>query len=61
MVIARDRADLGALASDPRWKPPVVAADTPLWTDDFSNIFSVFVWSIPRITQGKASEKAKSK
>jgi hypothetical protein len=41
MVIARDRADLGALAADARWQPPVVAATTPLWTDDFSNILSV--------------------
>jgi hypothetical protein len=41
MVIARARADLGALATDPRWKPPVIAPDTPLWTDDFSNILSV--------------------
>jgi hypothetical protein len=41
MVIARNRADLGALATDPRWKPPVIAPDTPLWTDDFSNILSV--------------------
>jgi hypothetical protein len=41
MVIARSRADLGALIDDPRWKPPVIAADTPLWTDDFSNILSV--------------------
>ena len=41
MVIARDRADLGALATDPRWSPPVVAAATPLWTDDFSNILTV--------------------
>ena len=41
MVMARDRADLGALGSDPRWKPPVVSESTPLWTDDFSNILSV--------------------
>ena|SRR5436190_1515229 len=41
MVLARDRADFGALGSDPRWKPPVVAETTPLWTDDFSNILSV--------------------
>lgn len=41
MVIARDRGDLGGLASDPRWKPPVVLPSTPLWTDDFSNILSV--------------------
>jgi hypothetical protein len=41
MVLARDRAALGGLASDPRWKPPVMAPTTPLWTDDFSNILSV--------------------
>jgi hypothetical protein len=41
MLIARDRADLGPLASDSRWVPPVVTAATPLWTDDFSNILSV--------------------
>jgi hypothetical protein len=41
MVLARDRADFGALGSDARWKPPVISATTPLWTDDFSNILSV--------------------
>jgi len=41
MVLARDRADLGGLIADPRWKPPLVAGSTPLWTDDFSNILSV--------------------
>jgi hypothetical protein len=41
MLIARDRADLGPLATDARWRPPVVTAATPLWTDDFSNILSV--------------------
>lgn len=41
MVLARDAADFGALARDPRWVPPVVQAQTPLWSDDFSNILSV--------------------
>jgi hypothetical protein len=41
MVLARDRASLGALLQDSRWKAPVVRASTPLWTDDFSNILSV--------------------
>jgi hypothetical protein len=41
MVLARDRASLGALAQDPRWSAPVVRTSTPLWTDDFSNILSV--------------------
>jgi spermidine synthase len=41
MVLARDPADFGALARDPRWIAPVVPAKTPLWSDDFSNILSV--------------------
>ena len=41
MVLARDRASLGALVQDARWRAPVVHASTPLWTDDFSNILSV--------------------
>jgi hypothetical protein len=47
MVIARRRADLGALVDDPRWIPPVAGASTPLWTDDFSNILSVLRASNP--------------
>ena len=41
VVMARDRAGLGALATDSRWSPLVASASTPLWTDDFSNILSV--------------------
>jgi spermidine synthase len=40
-IVARDRRDFGALAADGRWKVPVAAGGTPLWTDDFSNILSV--------------------
>ncbi len=40
-VVARDRRDFGTLTSDARWKVPVAASGTPLWTDDFSNILSV--------------------
>jgi spermidine synthase len=40
-VVARDRADFGNLAEDARWKVPIAASATPLWTDDFSNILSV--------------------
>jgi hypothetical protein len=39
--MARTQADLGALAGDGQWIPPVQSASTPLWTDDFSNILSV--------------------
>jgi len=41
MVMARSAADLGSLATDPRWKTPTIPPSTPLWTDDFSNILSV--------------------
>jgi hypothetical protein len=41
MAVARDPRDFGALATDSRWRAPVVASTTPLWTDDFSNILSV--------------------
>ena len=41
VMMARTPGDLGALARDVRWTVPKVAAATPLWTDDFSNVFDV--------------------
>jgi hypothetical protein len=41
VVMTRNTADLGSLASDPRWSEPAITQSTPLWTDDFSNILSV--------------------
>jgi hypothetical protein len=38
VVLARDRASFGPLASDSRWITPAARSTTPLWTDDFSNI-----------------------
>jgi spermidine synthase len=49
VVMARRSPDLNRLAADRRWK---VLSSTPgarLWTDDFSNIVSVFKWSLPGI------------
>jgi hypothetical protein len=40
VAMARERADLGAIAGDTRWRPVDVPETTPLWTDDFSNILS---------------------
>jgi spermidine synthase len=40
-IVARDRRDFGPLNVDSRWSVPQAAANTPLWTDDFSNILSV--------------------
>jgi hypothetical protein len=41
VIMARSEADLGMLASDPRWRKPSISNETPFWTDDFSNILSV--------------------
>ncbi|MFY9855087.1 MAG: fused MFS/spermidine synthase [Terracidiphilus sp.] len=45
LVMARSRADLGALATDPRWKPANVPLGTQVWTDDYSNLFRVIKWN----------------
>jgi len=41
VVLASTRATLGALAADPRWRPLPADNATPVWTDDFSNIWTV--------------------
>jgi hypothetical protein len=45
VLMARSRSALGVLVDDRRWTPPPVAADTPLWTDAFSNILGVFAFA----------------
>ncbi len=45
MVMARNRADLGALASDARWRPASIPAGTQAWTDDYSNLLRVIRWN----------------
>jgi hypothetical protein len=45
VVIARSRADLGALGVDSRWKTATVPAGTQLWTDDYSNLLDVIKWN----------------
>lgn len=44
-VMARRIEDLGPLASDRRWAPVAPGAKPLLWTDDFSNLLSLFRWS----------------
>ncbi|MGL1102707.1 hypothetical protein ACSTLM_00670, partial [Vibrio parahaemolyticus] len=46
VMVARSPADLSGLTGTPRWTPPDVGATTPLWTDDFSNVFSVLNLSL---------------
>jgi len=49
LVMSRRSSDLGELISDQRWKPLRGRPGAKLWTDDFSNIPSVFMWSSIRI------------
>lgn len=41
LVLARREADLGALATDPRWRPLRRDPAVRLWTDDYSDVVSV--------------------
>ena len=43
-VLARTRSALGALADDSSWVEPRPRPGTSVWTDDFNNLWSVFVW-----------------
>lgn len=44
VVMARTQADLGELAADQRWTALAKNPQAGLWTDDFSNVLSVFRW-----------------
>jgi spermidine synthase len=44
LIMTRTVPAMGSLATDARWRA-VPSAETAAWTDDFSNILSVFKWS----------------
>jgi hypothetical protein len=44
VVLARNSADYGSLANDKDAKPLISSGTEDVWTDDFSNILSVFKW-----------------
>lgn len=44
VILARSEADLGRLAHGARWEKLRPEPDTPLWTDDFSNLLSAIDW-----------------
>jgi spermidine synthase len=44
VVLARSRADLGVLTTEPRWMPVNVPPGTQVWTDDYSNLLRVLKW-----------------
>ena len=41
VMVARSTKDLSPVIGGKDWAPPPVEDGTPLWTDDFSNVFSV--------------------
>jgi hypothetical protein len=43
-VLARRPEYLGELTKDGRWEPLTASGDKPAWSDDFSNLLSVFKW-----------------
>jgi hypothetical protein len=44
VVLAREAARLAPLTASGRWRPLAVEPGVGLWTDDFSNLFSVLEW-----------------
>src|SRR5581483_12411847 len=44
IVLARSAPDLGQLGDDKNWRPLGTSAGVGVWTDDYSNLFSVFRW-----------------
>jgi hypothetical protein len=57
-ALASSPSYLGGLGNDTRWRSLRTRENVALWTDDFSNIFDVFIWSIPRFDGGKTKTKA---
>jgi SAM-dependent methyltransferase len=43
-VMAQERSELGALADSARWRRLGDEAGVPVWTDEFSNLWSVVRW-----------------
>jgi hypothetical protein len=44
VVLVRRREDLARLPEDARWKPIATDPKVGVWTDDYSNLLSVFMW-----------------
>lgn len=48
VIMARKKEDFGKLVNDKRWKPLTYNPKFPIWSDDFSNILSIFNWGRTR-------------
>jgi hypothetical protein len=57
-AIASNPEQLGALRNAAGWRRLRIRERVGLWTDDFSNVFGVFIWSVPRMVPITAGRKA---
>ncbi|OGI06829.1 MAG: hypothetical protein A3I68_00610 [Candidatus Melainabacteria bacterium RIFCSPLOWO2_02_FULL_35_15] len=48
VIMARKKEDFGKLINDKRWKSLTYNPKFPIWSDDFSNILSIFNWGRAR-------------
>jgi len=46
VVMARSAEDLGPIARDPRWRALSTSTPLSVWTDDFSNLITLFKWPV---------------
>jgi hypothetical protein len=44
VIMSREEGALGSMADDARWSSCETNPDSPVWTDDYSNLLSTFVW-----------------
>jgi hypothetical protein len=44
VLLAREEDHLGKLRTSEYWKPIHLPPETPLWTDDYSNLLTTFYW-----------------
>jgi hypothetical protein len=45
VLLARRKEAFGSLANDTRWTPLRLDLRVGVWTDDFSNVLSVYDWT----------------
>lgn len=48
VVFSRKASTLERLAADERWERTIVTGDTPLWTDDYADLFSALKFRWPK-------------
>ena len=57
-ALASNSEQLSPLQNTAGWRSLRIQDGVGVWTDDFSNIFSVFIWSVPRMESATTGGKA---